>query len=366
MNTSRFLRAIVAQLPTTHGPPPCLNLGRLFRLGQQLNAGQAGKAELLLYAQKELQTNFVYALQVLNDTPSFQPITQSLLQSLASLEKLDSSTTCSLKLLRELRKEQRSTLQSFAAQMGAVSAASPSEEDWKQDLTSKFYRANLGSHTLLEELCALLESGKGLVQYLSVESLVNNALGHTVKHGVRRFGGANLSVALAGNLEKTLTEEKSPLLLHIKPQLQNIVRSLIGQAVYDTLNNKENHANPTIRINVIHGEEDVCIKISDTSGGRSLNSIDDLWKWKWPAQREVNDCPFANNHGMVALKIVAKYFGGDLDVVPMEGYGNDTYLYLKRNTTEDSSVVWDEAWEEAEREWKKWRISSNKSPSLYY
>jgi hypothetical protein len=43
-------------------------------------------------------------------------------------------------------------------------------------------------------------------------------------------------------------------------------------------------------------------------------------------------------YGLPISRLYARYFGGDLHVVPMEGYGADTYLHLKRVSDADEPL----------------------------
>jgi pyruvate dehydrogenase kinase 2/3/4 len=43
-------------------------------------------------------------------------------------------------------------------------------------------------------------------------------------------------------------------------------------------------------------------------------------------------------YGLPISRLYARYFGGDLQVISMEGYGTDAYLHLKRLGNAEESL----------------------------
>ncbi|KAG6610172.1 pyruvate dehydrogenase kinase-like protein [Phytophthora cinnamomi] len=102
---------------------------------------------------------------------------------------------------------------------------------------------------------------------------------------------------------------------------------------------------PPIKIVIADGEdnEDVSIKISDEGGGIPRSSVSRIWSYLYTtADSEAferleapndfgGDSPLAGlGYGLPISRLFARYFGGDLQVISMEGYGTDAYLHLKR------------------------------------
>uniref|UniRef100_A0A7S0WY09 Protein-serine/threonine kinase n=1 Tax=Chlamydomonas leiostraca TaxID=1034604 RepID=A0A7S0WY09_9CHLO len=101
---------------------------------------------------------------------------------------------------------------------------------------------------------------------------------------------------------------------------------------------------PPIRLVVAEGGEDVTIKVSDEGGGIPRSGMPSIWTYlystaKQPVEVEALD-PAAEGGGPVVLagygyglpisRLYARYFGGDLQIISMEGYGTDAYLHLNR------------------------------------
>ena len=99
---------------------------------------------------------------------------------------------------------------------------------------------------------------------------------------------------------------------------------------------------PPVRIVVVKGAEDVTIKIADKGGGVARSVVDRMWTFAHTTlsdelQSKENDTEFETDEftggnirgfGLPLARIYARYFGGELTLKSMEGYGVDAYLYL--------------------------------------
>lgn len=98
---------------------------------------------------------------------------------------------------------------------------------------------------------------------------------------------------------------------------------------------------PPVRIIVADGIEDVTIKVSDEGGGIPRSGLPKIFTYLYSTARnpldEVSDLGTANGvtmagygYGLPISRLYARYFGGDLQIISMEGYGTDAYLHLSR------------------------------------
>ncbi|KAI8896039.1 mitochondrial branched-chain alpha-ketoacid dehydrogenase kinase-domain-containing protein [Globomyces pollinis-pini] len=98
---------------------------------------------------------------------------------------------------------------------------------------------------------------------------------------------------------------------------------------------------PEIRLVVAEGQEDITIKISDEGGGIPRSGMPLIWTYMYTTAQnpllEENDdrgdfrAPLAGfGYGLPLSRLYARYFGGDLRLISMEGYGTDAYLHLSR------------------------------------
>ncbi|KAF4121973.1 hypothetical protein GMORB2_7566 [Geosmithia morbida] len=99
---------------------------------------------------------------------------------------------------------------------------------------------------------------------------------------------------------------------------------------------------PVTKVIVAEGKEDITIKISDEGGGIPRSSIPLVWTYMYTTvdatpnldpDFDKNDfkAPMAGfGYGLPISRLYARYFGGDLKLISMEGYGTDVYLHLNR------------------------------------
>jgi pyruvate dehydrogenase kinase 2/3/4 len=105
---------------------------------------------------------------------------------------------------------------------------------------------------------------------------------------------------------------------------------------------------PPIKVVIADGKEneDVVIKVSDEGGGIPRSNMKKIWSYLFttadPAIQEGMisfnenvdhsiDSPLAGlGYGLPISRSYARYFGGDVSVMSMEGYGTDAFVHLTR------------------------------------
>lgn len=130
---------------------------------------------------------------------------------------------------------------------------------------------------------------------------------------------------------------------YIPPHLHLMVFELVKnslRAVQERFMDSDRAA-PPIRIIVADGLEDVTIKISDEGGGIPRSGLPKIFTYLYstaqtPLDEHTNfDSTDAitmagYGYGLPISRLYARYFGGDLQIISMEGYGTDAYLHLSR------------------------------------
>lgn len=102
---------------------------------------------------------------------------------------------------------------------------------------------------------------------------------------------------------------------------------------------------PPVKVIIAQGDEDIAIKISDEGGGIPRRASDKVWTYMYTTAKETPSlepdvshsdfkAPMAGyGYGLPVSRLYARYFGGDLKLISMEGYGTDVYLHLNRLST---------------------------------
>eukprot|EP00521_Asterionellopsis_glacialis_P006009 CAMPEP_0195282028 /NCGR_PEP_ID=MMETSP0707-20130614/1085_1 /TAXON_ID=33640 /ORGANISM="Asterionellopsis glacialis, Strain CCMP134" /LENGTH=414 /DNA_ID=CAMNT_0040340977 /DNA_START=85 /DNA_END=1329 /DNA_ORIENTATION=- len=98
-----------------------------------------------------------------------------------------------------------------------------------------------------------------------------------------------------------------------------------------------------VRVVIVKGKEDVTIKVADRGGGVPRSVMKRIFTFahstsnhQEESKTEFGQNSFTGSHqsvngfGLPMTRIYARYFGGELTLKSMEGYGLDAYLYLPR------------------------------------
>jgi pyruvate dehydrogenase kinase 2/3/4 len=157
----------------------------------------------------------------------------------------------------------------------------------------------------------------------------------------RQFGDAPY-VEIKGRTDLTFSYVPSHLYYMLFEVLKNSMRATV-----------EHHATeddpfpelPDVRVIISDGEdnEDVVIKVSDEGGGFPRSHMRRIFSYLYTTasgntvtnSAELKDFgiegPLAGlGYGLPISRAYARYFGGDLSLVPMEGWGTDAFLHLSR------------------------------------
>ncbi|WVQ84899.1 hypothetical protein IAT38_007062 [Cryptococcus sp. DSM 104549] len=118
--------------------------------------------------------------------------------------------------------------------------------------------------------------------------------------------------------------------------LKNSLRAVVERYGVDN----ENAFQP-IKVIVVEGREDITIKISDEGGGIARSAIPHIWTYLYTTmsdeglESDINasdyKAPMAGfGYGLPLSRLYARFFGGDLRLISMDGYGTDVYISLNK------------------------------------
>jgi pyruvate dehydrogenase kinase 2/3/4 len=156
--------------------------------------------------------------------------------------------------------------------------------------------------------------------------------------------------------EEGAAERRGTTFTYIPKHMHYILLELLKNASRATVHHHSGRQGeagqglPPIEVVVVHGREDVTLKITDRGGGIPRSEIDSIWTFMYstaptPASAggETSLAPFLEKAqlrrdgaiagygvGLPMSRLYARYFGGDLDIKSVEGLGTDCYLHLPK------------------------------------
>lgn len=204
----------------------------------------------------------------------------------------------------------------------------------------RFYMSRIGIRMLIGQHVALHEPNPppdriGYIHAkMSPVEVARNASEDARSVCLREYGTAP-DVKVYGDPDFTFPYVPTHLHLMVFELVKNSLR-----AVEERFMDSDKLA-PPIRIIVADGLEDVTIKVSDEGGGIARSGLPKIFTYLYSTAKnpldEQSDLGTADiatmagyGYGLPISRLYARYFGGDLQIISMEGYGTDAYLHLSR------------------------------------
>lgn len=206
-----------------------------------------------------------------------------------------------------------------------------------------FYLSRIGIRILIGQHIALHEPPRpgyiGLICTACAPlSVARDAIDDARAMAERQYGASAPEVTVYGDPGVTFAYVPS----HLHHMVFELVKNSL-RAVADRWADADAGEPPPVRLVVAEGDEDVTIKVSDEGGGIPRSGLPRIWTYLYSTARspldemdagaEGADSPAVlagYGYGLPLSRLYARYFGGDLQVISMQGYGTDAYLHLNR------------------------------------
>jgi len=95
---------------------------------------------------------------------------------------------------------------------------------------------------------------------------------------------------------------------------------------------------PPVKVIIMLGDDDLTIKVEDRGGGIEHAKTKELFTYFYSTAKvdvydqqvtDMNHAPLAGfGYGLPVSRLYARYFGGDLNIMSVQGYGTDAYVHL--------------------------------------
>ncbi|KAL1512086.1 hypothetical protein AB1Y20_005358 [Prymnesium parvum] len=210
----------------------------------------------------------------------------------------------------------------------------------------KFYMSRIGIRILIGQYLELHREPQlpGYVGLINLRTSPAEIFAQAVEDATylcERTHGDAPSVVLFGRTDLAFAYIPSHLYYIMFELLKNSLRAVAEHTGVDS-------NMPPVKVVIADGEtnEDVVIKISDEGGGIARSNLPRIWSYLFttapPAFESGHnefsstgdhgtDTPLAGlGYGLPISRGYARYFGGELNIMSMEGYGTDAFLYLPR------------------------------------
>lgn len=212
-----------------------------------------------------------------------------------------------------------------------------------QSFLDSFYLSRIGIRVLLGHHAALHENKEGWVGIICAQTSVLEV--------------AQEAALNASNLCRQIYGDPPEVKFHGRLNLRfKYIPSHLHHMLFELLKNSfratvETHGHsdrlPSIHIVIAGGLEDVSIKISDAGGGIPRSAIDRVFNYSYTtarsssliAQDTQGTIMAGLGYGLPLCRLYARYFGGDLRLISLEGFGTDAFLHLSRIGTHGEYIL---------------------------
>lgn len=214
-----------------------------------------------------------------------------------------------------------------------------------QEWLDRFYMSRIGIRFLIGQHVALntLQPHSDYVGIICTRSNVHDIVSEAIENA--RFV-CEEHYAMFKGPPVHLICPKELSFPYVPGHLSHIVFELVKnslRAVVERFGTQDEARLPAIKVVVVEGKEDITIKISDEGGGIPRSAIPLIWTYMYTtmdlgehgAEENLRDSDFKApmagfGYGLPLSRLYARYFGGDLKLISMEGYGTDVYIHLNR------------------------------------
>ena len=216
----------------------------------------------------------------------------------------------------------------------------------------RFYMSRIGIRMLIGQHLSLHEPPSedkeriGLIDAkLSPYEVAHDAVEDARQICMRQFGSAP-EIKLFGSPDLTFP--------YVPEHLHHMLFELIKNSLRAVAEKYEDDftvdAPPPVRIVIAEGNEDITIKVSDEGGGIPRSGMPRIWTYLYStassplqhlSEEDVAETPAVlagYGYGLPLCRLYARYFGGDLQVMSMDGYGTDAYLHLSKLGTSEEPL----------------------------
>lgn len=286
----------------------------------------------------------------LTEMPPVQRILRLYIQSFQDIQAVPHPKTLEdqekfAQLIEQIKNRHRNVVATMAMGIRELKERKPEEVTGEriQHFLDRFYLSRIGIRMLIGQHIALQHPRRGWSGIICGHSSPSETGQDAAKNAqdlCRLYYSAAPQVEFHGRTELTFT--------YIPSHLHHMLFELLKNSLRATVETHGEDAKlPPVRVIIAGGSEDVTIKIEDEGGGIPRSGMNRIWTYLYttapqpmgaPNGSEEFDAMAGYGYGLPTTRLYARYFGGDLQVISMEGYGTDAYLHLNRLGTHEEAL----------------------------
>lgn len=214
----------------------------------------------------------------------------------------------------------------------------------------RFFLSRIGIRMLIGQQLALME-GNFVPNYVGI-ICTNASVREIIQHAVTLaeeicedtyglFEGPKVIIECDPNLRfMYIPAHLSHMIFELT---KNSLRAVVEKYGLDMESSKY----PPVTIVVGDSSENITIKISDKGGGIPRTVQEQVWMYNYTTVKEppkigpefsepMMGAPMAGfGYGLPITRLYARYFGGDVDLQSVEGFGTDVYMHLNKLSTRE-------------------------------
>lgn len=203
-----------------------------------------------------------------------------------------------------------------------------SEELEISSFLDSFFSQRVGLRFLVEHYLASKEPRKGFAGVIQMECspvALMEELGERTRRVMHETFGASPAIIIHGCKGQTFSFVPSHIEFVVGELLNNAAKATVKHHLQSDAGRLTNL--PPVKVIMAASPEQITIKVADTGGGIPRSQLKNVWAYRGKTTKRWGQ---GVGLGLPLARLYAKYFGGDMNAVPMEGHGTDCYVRFNR------------------------------------
>lgn len=219
-----------------------------------------------------------------------------------------------------------------------------------QSFLDRFFMSRIGIRMLIGQQLALMEGNfeKDFVGIICTSTNIKDTIQHAVvlaQQICENWYGLYEAPEVVIECDDELKYMYIPS--HLTHMIFEVVKNSLRAVVEKYGTDADSKTYPPVTIVVGDGTEDFTIRISDMGGGIPRSVQQRVWLYNYTTVKDTPDidpefsepmmnAPMAGfGYGLPVTRLYARYFGGDVDLQSVEGFGTDVYMHLNKLSTRE-------------------------------